>query len=402
MSKVPKNDVLFFGMNKFTSTEARAVKTSSNDVKVIKDAPKDDTITVGRGRAAQTFDLTTDAGRQGFVKTLGLPKKQGDDIEKILKGASSDTRDELAQLAQAWAVGEKGGVVPGRMVLSGHSIGNVLWGGEHDARGRSTFENGMMQREDFLALANAMPKAASQVQDIAISACFCGGETNLNAWKSAFPNVKTVTAYDGFSPSGDSASGSPATLKKWERLTRGDVEDLKPEQFRGTEKWKNMATWSVKHGYLRPGGQEKPEVVQARIDAFKAERGDFMSGAKTSATALSAYYTDLQNLSGRSTTSAADKVKLDTEIAVMVRLRHYGGVAGTFQKDNQAALKSGFDSLGLKVPDFGKLSRKDAMAKISEFETAAAKQSPQTAETKEALRLLTGLKELDPKLTVAS
>lgn len=393
MSKVPKNDVLVFGMNKYTSREAKAVDTKAIDVKVVHDAKVNDTIVVG----STTYDLTTDKGRDDFVKTLGLPKAQGAEISKILKGAGDDTRDELAQLAQIWAEGEKGGSVPGRMVLSGHSVGDVLWG--HEGKGKSSWENGWLTRDDFTALAKAMPKAAAQVQDIAISACFCGGEDAITKWKDGFPNVKTVVAYDGFSPSGKSSAGSPKTLKKWEKFTRDDVEALKPEMFKGTEKWKNVATWSVKHGYLRPGGQEKPEIVQGRIDAFKKdERADFMSGKKTSATALRAYYTDLQNLANRPATSAADKKALTEEIGVMLRLRHHGDVNAKFQKNHKAELTAGYDALGLTKPDFSKLSRADTVKKVDEFAAAAARLgAPLPADVQKTLALLNALKVLDPK-----
>ncbi len=393
MSRIPANDVLVFGMNKFTHREAKAIDTKAIDVKVVHDTKVNDQIKVGRN----TYDLTTPTGREDFVKTLGLPKSQSDEIVKILARSGPDTRDELAQLAQIWAEGEKGGKVPGRMVLSGHSVGDVLWGEE--GKGKSKFENGWLSRDDFTALAKAMPKAAAQVQDIAISACFCGGEDNLNKWKEGFPNAKTVTAYDGFSPSGKNAGGSQKSLQRWEKLTRGDVEALKPEQFKGTAKWKDMATWSVKHGYLRAGGQEKPAIVQARIDAFKKdERADFMSGKKTSATALRAYYTDLQNLAARPTTSAADKAALQEEIGVMLRLRHHEGVNTKFQKNNKAELTAGYDALGLKAPNFSKLSRAETVKAIDEFAAAVAKLGASApAEAQKALALLNALKVLDPK-----
>lgn len=393
MSKVSANDVLVFGMNKFTHREAKAIDTKAIDVKVVHDTKVNDTIKVGQ----TTYDLATDGGRVAFVKTLGLPKSQSDEIVTILKRSGDDTRDELAQLAKIWAEGEKGGKVPGRMVLSGHSVGDVLWGEE--GKGKSKFENGWLSRADFTALAKAMPKAAAQVQDIAISACFCGGEENLMKWKEGFPNAKTVTAYDGFSPSGKNAAGSQKSLKKWEKLTRGDVEALKPEQFKGTAKWKDMATWSVKHGYLRAGGLEKPEIVQGRIDAFKKdERADFMSGKKTSATALRAYYTDLQNLAARPATSAADKVALQEEIGVMLRLRHHGGVNEKFQTKNKAELTAGYDALGLKAPNYSKLSRAETVKAIDDFGAAVAKLGAAApAEAQKALALLKALKVLDPK-----
>ncbi len=391
MSRIPKNDVLYLGMNKTAREEAKALRGAHVDV-IADSKAGDDKIKVGK----KTYDLTTDQGRKDFVATLGLPQAQSDTIADVLKNAQPDARDELAQLAQAWAKGETGGDVPGRLVLSGHSSGGKLWGSEHDSRGNSTWENGYLMRDDFLALANAMPKAAAQVQDIGISACFCGGESDLLKWKSAFPNVKTVTAYDGFSPS--VATGSKGFLKKWEKATRGDVDTLKPEAFNGTNKAENIATWTLKNGYVVAGGKEKPEIVKGRIDTFQNdERAKYMSGEKTSATSLQAYYTDLQDLANRPTTSAADKTALQAEIEVMVRLRHYKSIAPKFDAANKAALKDGFEAVGMKTPNFGKLTRAEAMKKIGELETKVNATSPAPAAATEALRLLKGLASLDDK-----
>src|SRR5687767_410964 len=113
-----QNDVLFVGMNKYSANETGALTKSGAKVTSVTDTKKDDQVTVGKGKDAKTFDLTTEQGRKDFVATLGLPKAQGEKIAEILKDASADSRDELAQVAQVWAEGEKGGDVPGRLVLS--------------------------------------------------------------------------------------------------------------------------------------------------------------------------------------------------------------------------------------------------------------------------------------------
>jgi hypothetical protein len=398
MTKVAnrQNDVLFVGMNKYTDNETKGLKANGAKVTVVKDTKVDDTVTTGTGKSAQSHDLATDAGRKSFVATLGLDKAQAAEVETVLKDAGADARDELAQVAQVWAEGEKGGKVPGRLVLSGHSGGNSIWGGEDG------FSNGSLRRESLTALAKAMPKAAAQVEDLALSACYCGGESSITNWKEGFPNAKTVLAYHDKSPSG-ADNGSTSHLKRWEKLTRGDKEALKPEDFGGLAKSKNVATWSVKHGYLTPGAQEKPEVVRQRITDFQPQHAKYFSGETPPPTRepnpLRSHYRDLQDLAGRADTSAPEKAKLQGQIAQTIRLLKYDGVKGEFQKAHGAEVKAGFEAVGLKAPDMSKLSRKDAMAQLATLEGAAAGKSPVPDATKKALELLQkGLRDLDPSL----
>lgn len=398
MSKVRdrQNDVLFVGMNTYASKEAEALRGRGAQVKLVKDTWKDDTVTTGTGKAKKTHDLTTDKGRQDFVATLGLPAAQSAKIETILKNASSDSRDELAQLAQVWAEGEKGGKVPGRLVLSGHSSGSSLWGNDDG------FTNGFLERQSLTDLAKAMPKAAAQVQDLALSACYCGGEANITDWKEGFPNAKTVLAYHDKSPSGKDG-GSLTHLKRWEKLTRGDVDALKPKDFDGLTKAENVATWSVKHGYLTPGAAEKPEIVRQRIADFQPQYAKYFSGETPPPTRepnpLRSHYRDLQDLAGRTDVPAAEKAKLQGQIAQTLRLIKYDGIKGSFQKAHGADVKAGFEAAGLKAPDLSKLSRKDALQQLSTLERAAAARTPVPDATRKALELLQkGLRDLDPAL----
>jgi len=391
-----QNDVLFVGMNKYAASEAKPLNTQGTKVTLIQDAKKDDTLTVGAGKAKKTFDLTSAAGRKDFVATLGLPAAQSAKLEKVLEDAGPDARDELAQIARVWAEGEKGGKVPGRLVLSGHSAGGSIWGGEDG------FTNGSLRRNVLTDLAKAMPKAAAQVQDVAISACYCGGEDSIMKWKEGFPNAKTVLAYHDKSPSG-ADGGSTSHLQRWEKATRGDVDALKPMQFDGLVKAKNVATWSVRHGYLTPGAPEKSEVVRQRITDFQSQYAKYFSGETPPPTSepnpLRTHYRDLQDLAGRADVPADEKAKLQGQIAQTLRLIKYEGVKGTFQRTHGADLKAGFEAVGLKTPDVSKLSRKDAMQQLAALEKAASGKTTVPDETRKALDLLRkGLRDLDPSI----
>ena len=98
--------------------------------------------------------------------------------------ADPDAKDELAQLTKTWAKGERGEEIPSRLVLSGHSVGDGVWG-DH---------NGEIYRRDIADLAKAMPRAAAQVEDLHISGCYSGGQGDVDSWRGIFP-AKTVWAY---------------------------------------------------------------------------------------------------------------------------------------------------------------------------------------------------------------
>jgi hypothetical protein len=383
-------------MNKFAAQEAEALRKNGTKVDLISDSKAgDDKLVLGRGRTATTYDLTTETGRNDFVKTLGLPNSQAAQIAEVLKKAGPDARDEFAQLAKAWAAGEKGGPVPGRLVLSGHSGGSSIYGDEDG------FTNGSFKRDLLTELAKAMPKAAAQVQDLALSACYCGGENSILKWKEGFPNAKTVLAYSDKSPSGAGADGSRSHLRAWDKATRGDVESLPPGTFKGLEKDKNVATWSVKNGYLTPGAKEKREVVQKRVEDFKPNFNHIFAGDKaTGESALRPHYNDLQDLKNRPETTDAQRAQLEKDIEVTFRLMKYDKVKVNFQKAHGAEVKKAATALGLTAPDFARLSRKDALAKIAEFEKAAASGSA-SPEVKEAVRKLTeGLRDLRDNVVI--
>ena len=404
MSTVRPNDkILYVGMNKYAAHEGQSLdKVAKADVKVVKDSFEDDKIKVKVGRRYKVFDLTTDAGRAGFVKTLGLDSKQADQIADVLKNAGPDTRDELAQIATVWAAGERGGSVPNRLVLAGHSIGGGIYGKE------GKWKNGSLQRQSIADLAAAMPKAAAQIEDLAISACFCGGEQSVNDWKAPFPNVKTVLAYDGLSPG--SYNGATRHQKTWEKQTRGRSVDVTPENFKGrrgdkgVDKDANVAVWNTRDGYLVSTPWETTaELRQKRTDfagdLAKYNSGEIATPADPDRNPLRTHYRNLHQILNRSEVTGAERDAVRKEKDLAIRLIKYPKIAKTFADEHKATLKAGYEALGLEQPKpgFDKMTRKEALAAVASFETAlkASKSQPEAA--KLALEKLTGLRDLDSK-----
>ena len=191
----------FKNLNFVAGGKATQIKTST-----------DSSITAANG---QKFDLGKPGDVDAWSKTLGLPDAKATAVATAIKNASGAGRDELAQIATVWAKGENGGSVPSRLVLSGHVADRLM-----DADGSNGIES-----KDIQALAKAMPRAAAQVEDVMVSACYGGSKEQIDAWRGAFPNAKSIWTYGdgGHTVRDKSPTGAVAVehLVEWEKETRG-------------------------------------------------------------------------------------------------------------------------------------------------------------------------------------
>lgn len=264
--------VLYVGMNSDGSQNAReaaALRASGPGVRR----------TVGHGETqpgvgadrvhlanGAVVDLATPEGADSFAASLGLSRARAAEIARIVHAAESGSRDELAQIAAVFAEAERGGDIPSRLVLSGHSMGITAY----DGAGRL----GALHFQDVLALADAMPRAAAQIEDIMLSACSTGfddqpDKTPLRAWKEHFPNLKTAWGYgrsaDVHSPTGD---GALKHVKAWELATRGRQEKLSPRAdiARANDgpvgHERNVSIWTVAQGYVQGGSAAASKPIR--------------------------------------------------------------------------------------------------------------------------------------------
>lgn len=382
------NDVLLVGMNTATANhEATHLRNRGVNVTQVKDAAVNDTIKVG----ATTYDLTKDEGVKGFVSTLGLPQAQSDQIADVIRGGGNDARDELAQVAQVWAKGEKGGAVPSRLMISAHSTGGMYWGDG----------NGTIQRASIMKLADAMPQAARQVQDIHLSACYSGGQDAMNAYRGAFPNAKTIWAYTGSAPGAH--SGATAHMSRWDNATRGDKTALTLALAAGTRKGENVAVWSDAHGYLDGRSPEAISAVNARVTAGQPTfDGHFRGDTPVTDTQngpLRRYYNDVQAALQHRDLPAADRPALELRKEQTIRLMYFTKtVAPNFQKHHAANIAAGYGAVGLPPPDFSTLSRKDALAQVATFEQKVNQLGANAPASARSLltQLHSGLRDLNP------
>jgi hypothetical protein len=373
------DDTLVLGMNPHVQAEAEAIQKSNPGARVttVRDSFQNDQVRAsGPEGGTRVHDLRSVAGIRSFVATLGLPLAQGQQVAAAIVRAGEDARDELAQLALVWARAEKGGVVPSRLVLSGHSGGSSLWGEE------GGFKNGVLTRLDFARLAAAMPRAAAGVEDLCIAACYNGGETTMEAWRALFPNLRTMWAYDGSAPG--TFSGATAHLARWEKATRGAVDSLRPDLLRGLRKGENLAVWSRLEGHRTATVRASTADLRARHAAGHSQRGP-----------LREHYNALQSLLGQTEVSASERAGLERARDQTLRLLFHGKVASRFQETHRSSIQRGFMALGLRVPDFSRLGRKETLALIQSFEAQLARWNPQPLDAQRLLPLLTeGLRDL--------
>jgi hypothetical protein len=387
----PNDQVLILGLNEGATHEAESLRARGNTTTLIQDSMAgSDKVRLFPGTPrATTYDLSTDAGVDTFAASLRLPAAQTTQIADVLKSVGPDARDELGTLASVWAGGEKGGRVPSRLVLSGHSGGDALWG---DANG--SIEYGAIHR-----LAEAMPRAAGQVEDVCVAACYAGTADNAEAFKAAFPNMKTFLGYHDSAPGAH--SGATAHLARWDRQTRGRADTLDRAPFLPTRKGDHVAIWTEKQGYVDGRPPEPLETARERVALGRPTFERFDAGLETQASPgtgpLRDYYNGLQRLAQHPDLPDAERAGLRREIDATIRLLYYSKtVAPAFQAQRGGEVRAGYAALGMSAPDFGTMSRKDALAAIEHVDAAiAARGSTAPAAALAMQRQLHGLRDLD-------
>ncbi len=367
----PKSNdkVLFVAVNNSeehrSTLESDAMKARGTNVTVIKDAATPDTIsTRGANGATTTHDLATPEGARAFALTLGLPAEQTLKIADVISHAGVDAKDEIANIAQQWAVAEKGGQIPSRLVLSGHHVGYGVYGEN----------NGRLDWPTVGALADAMPRAARSVEDLMIAGCYSGGEAAMEKYQAMFPAVKTIVAYTGSSPG--ASSGATAHQKAWEQATRGSGDNIKREIFQGMRKGENVSVWSKTKGF--DDGNPRASVADLRSDRTRYET-DFQS-AWAGTTPIDDpqhgpvrdFYSATQRLIQHPDTPPAERKALEEQRDQTIRLLFYGPVSKRFSETYAPKIDAGYRAVGMTPPDFKAMTRGQALASVAEFEAKLA------------------------------
>lgn len=388
------DDILFVGMGPETRTSAGAKheikklrQGGANVVGIIDSTIGNDKIRVD----GTTYDLTTDDGRAGFAQTLGLSPDQTHQVEGVLERTGADGRDEMAQIAMHWSKAEHGETIPSRMVISGHHVGSAVWG---DGNGRITWT-------ELKSLAQAMPKAASQVEDLHLSACYSGGQSKRDLFQDIFPNVKTIWAYSGSAP----GTGSGATIHQasWERATRGNggVDDAVASlQRRGIRKSENIDAANVNStpAASGPSLSELRAEVEQREPAFSRFFTGEQKVQNSQRGPLREYYNHVQNLLQHGDLPATERTELESRRDQTIRVLYYDShIRHKVESEYGSAIEAGYEALGLDAPHFGELSRGDAMNAIRDFRETLSNTPNAPAAASDLLPTLNGVWNLDPQ-----
>ena len=353
------DDILLVGLSPTSKHEAAALRKKGNSVIFISD--KNDKFSTG----GVTYNLTKAADLDKFVALLGLDAAKSKAVKEAIATAGKDARDETAHIAWIWAPAEKGAAIPGRLIISGHSVGEMFWG-----KG-----NGSLYRDTVAKLATAMPKAAAQVQDLHLSACYCGGKWDMDLWLTVFPRLLTIWAYTDSAPG--SYTGAVEHLHLWDLATRGDKKSIDRLIAEKTRKGGHVAVWSRHHGY-QDGAIEPLPVIEARVADAEPTFQAYFAGNRTVASTqtgeLRDFYNHVQALLQHPDLPAADRPAVEKKRDATIRLIYFEhGVKKTFARTHASQIERGYKALGLPRPDFARLNRKETLRVIQTFSDAIMK-----------------------------
>lgn len=386
----PRQDpILYLGMNEYAADELRTLQQANADrggVVGITPSKEPDKIKLG----ATTHDLSQATAIPAFLQAIGVPADRVVALTDLLAGADSGARDELGQLIKVLTEADTGRRALSRVVFSGHSVGSIIWGDG----------NGSIQFSTMAALWGFFPKAAGQVEDLMLSACYSGAEGTMDQYHGWFPNLKTIWAYAGSSPG--TWTGAMTHMKLWEKATEGkDPATIDRNVAKGTHKGDNVATWDKKKGY-RGGQPVTLDDARRAVEELEPDFQDFFLGYREvedpQTGPLRDYYNAVQRLVGHPEVDGGTRATLESQRDTTIRLLFYGLVRAKFSAAHGAPLKAGYDDAKLALPAYGTLPRGKALAAIEQLAAAGGR-----APAQEALRLLQkGLRDLDPSVIPAT
>lgn len=374
-------NILYIGMNNYKPELARLKQ-------VYKDKPVIITsVTVSREEKATkvnggVFDLTTPDGAKSFANSMSTDPAKVSAIEKLIKGCSLDSeKDDLAHVIGVYVTCQNDGKDRmTRVVLSGHSTGSKIYNDDEIRK----VSDGEIRFEDLVTLAGLFPKAAGQTKHLFVMACFAGTEDNIkNFFLKAFPNLMTASAWVGMSPTGFPAAEA---LEKWAKTTDPSPTKLdKP----GTDR----SNWAL--GDYHTDDPVDAVALMAELKTLEPKFNEYFEGKKVDPDGHSGFVFDYyrkartaEQMTSEITGADHDYSKIHADQSF--RIRFWPSMVSRFWKKNSDTISKAY---GPKVPTYGSMSRKDALAAIAQFDTEAKGSASDIAVAKP---MLIGLKNLSP------
>ena len=396
----PFNDrVLYLGMNiDATRSATRQMSRSAQVTTITDDGPQD---RVRNGN--KIYDLRNKNGINAFAASLGLNKVAQVGVVRALNMCEKDAKDELGELAKVWAAGEKGAVIPSRLVLAGHSNGDGVWGDN----------NGSLRLGPLLELSRALPHATAQIEDAFVTGCYGGGEVTMDQYLLIFPRAKTIWAYDAQAPGVD--NGAKLDQGGWEKATRGRAYNFRDS--RSASLGKTMAVWNYKTGYHAATPPLNVDDLRGKVQwmeehfyqlAFKGQDYTYDSDGFKIPIRITdphtgpvrQYYSWLVRLTQHKELPEDERAFWNEKKNQAIRLLYFSDtVTPAFARHYGKQLAAGYAKLGLKQPNFARMPRGEALKEIHAFEAKLQKTPGAPADSQQlGILLERGLKELDPSL----
>ncbi len=366
-----KNGIVYMGMNEYAHDEAKKLNQlnrGSGGAIAATPQKKQDHIT-SNGRE---FDLTTIEGCAEYVATLGLPDQLAVDTAEFLNGAGHEAKDELAQFIRILSEAEMGERSIDRMVLSGHSVGSMIWGDD----------NGQINFSELDKLFDLFPKASGQVEHLMLSACYSGGEAKMGQYHDMFPGLASVWAYHGSSPG--TWTGAMDHMERWEGATEAgkDASGVDPSLARGKRKAENVSTWNKTDGYQGDKPMSKWEIESA-LRSEEPMFQSYFSGQEEVENAqtgpLRNHYNLVQRALSHPEMDSGRIPELETRRDVTIRLLYFKLISGKFGAHYASQLESGAAAAGVTLPAFGQIGRRETLDFIDALAAAGGDSSTATA-----------------------
>jgi len=153
---------------------------------------------------------------------------------------------------------------------------------------------------------------------------------------------------------------------------------------KGTRKGDNVVLWSPLGGVVT-GEVNSIEELRARVTAARATFDSYLRGdvivTDTGSGPLRDYYELLQAMLRHVDIRETERSTLAKRRDVTIRLIFYDkSVRAIFAREYRSLIVAGYDAVGMPVPDFSRLSRKQALAAITGFEEKADAKPSEAAE----------------------
>ncbi|MCH2023782.1 MAG: hypothetical protein MK207_15000 [Saprospiraceae bacterium] len=367
LGKLVKSEhVMYLGMRGVSRKREAAVVTQtvgSKNATIIEGSVEENKIDV----EGELVDLETSDGLDAFLDSLvNVNEAEKVILKEVIENIRNNARDEVCNFVRQMNEAENGKKLFKRLVLSGHSDGWYIVGDDNE--GSYTFK-------DIANIGKVFSNAFKQVEDLQIAGCNTGQEAKLDQHLKMFPNLKTIWAYADFSPSPD--TGSKYHIKKWLKGTegRGDAKidaARKDVSNDGGSKDKNIATYKVDSDeYKTDHSMSGWDLQRVSDELWPVEHyytEAFFYG-KINKAGLRDLQSLLQNFTGRPEAKShynfQKYLKMNTHVLL---LRHWPQYNHHFMQNHGTDVNKGYNEIGREVPNFEKMTRKETLDEIKQFQ----------------------------------